>query len=165
MIWKTARMATLGLCVLMLVVAGCDKAPKDSGKLAPAAKKEHDHPDKGPHGGPFAEWGDEEYHVEFTVDHDKKEATVYILGPDAKTHKAIDTRELILALKTEPLEKIIMKPVPQADQGDKDGNSSRFVGTHEVLGKKMEFEGTVSGKVGKTPYSGDFKEKAEAHKH
>jgi len=159
----TALLGLFTLISLLVIAGGCDKAPKDTAKVAPP-KKEHDHPDTGPHGGPFAEWGEEKYHVEFTVDHEKKAATVYVLGPDAKTHKAIPSKELLLALKTKPPILITLKPDPQADMGDKDGNSSRFVGTHEELGKKVDFEGTISGEVGKSPFTGDFKEGAK-HPH
>src|SRR5690242_5939430 len=57
------------------------EAPTDEGSDAGG----HDHHGSGPHGGTVTEWGDGNYHVEFTVDHDKKEAVVYILGGDAKT--------------------------------------------------------------------------------
>ena len=45
-----------------------------------------------PHGGPLAEWGEDEYHAEFTVDHKEKKAGVYIYAGDAKTPKPIDAK-------------------------------------------------------------------------
>ena len=36
----------------------------------------------------------EAYHVEFTVNHDKKEATVYILGANAKTPSPIKAEKI-----------------------------------------------------------------------
>ena len=47
--------------------------------------------------------------------------------------------------------------------GEPKGRSSRYVGTHDNLGKVQEFEGTLTGLVDGKPYSGDFKE--EAHEH
>ena len=43
----------------------------------------------GPHDGTLADWGGGKYHVEFTVDHDKQEATVYVLGSDEKSPSPI----------------------------------------------------------------------------
>ena len=62
--------------------AGCHDGLK-TGKPDTAAKTE-DHPDRGPHGGALAEWGEEEYHAEFTADHANKQATIYILDGTAK---------------------------------------------------------------------------------
>ena len=50
--------------------------------------------------------------------------------------------------------------------GDPKGKASRFVATHDSLGKEQEFEGTVSGEIDGKPYAGDFKEEPHAdHKH
>ena len=49
-------------------------------------EKDHGHPHgghgAGPHDGTLADWGGGKYHVEFTVDHDKKESIVYVLDGD-----------------------------------------------------------------------------------
>lgn len=52
---------------------------------------------------------------------------------------------------------------PQPQDGDPEGKSSRFVGTHEGLSIVKEYEGTMSAEVDGTPYAGNFKE--EAHDH
>ena len=54
---------------------------------------------EGPHGGTVADWGGGKFHVEFTVDHDKQEAIVYILGDDEKTATPIDAEEVTLQSK------------------------------------------------------------------
>ncbi len=115
---------------------------------------------EGPHGGTVADWGGGKFHVEFTVDHDKQEATVYILGDDEKTATPIDAEEVTLAIK-DPAFTVALKPSPQ--DGDAGGKASRFVGTHENLGIVKEYEGSMSGTVGGTPYSGNFKEVAHDH--
>ena len=52
-------------------------------------------------------------------------------------------------------------PVPL--EGETDGLSSRFVGTHEKLGIVQEYAGTMSAEIEGTPYTGDFKEEAHGH--
>ena len=117
----------------------------------------HDNP---PHGGTITVWGVEKYHLEFTVDHDKQEATVYILGDDVKTALPIATDEMTLAIK-DPSFQVVLTASPQ--EGDPDGQSSRFVGNHESLRIVQEYEGAIFGKIGDTPYSGNFNEGPHDH--
>ncbi len=49
------------------------------------------------------------------------------------------------------------------EENDPDGKASRFIGTHEKLGVVQEYEGSLTGVIDGTPYTGDFKE--EAHDH
>ncbi len=117
----------------------------------------------GPHEGTLADWGGGKYHIEFTVDHDKQEATVYILGGDEKTPVPIKAEEIQLSIK-DPVMQVTLKAAPQ--EGDPEGFASRFVGTHESLGVVQEFAGTITGLIDDTPYSGDFKEEPhDAHSH
>lgn len=156
----------LAVCVTMLLsIAGCGQptAPKPAAKSIPAtpAKGEeakHAAHGAGPHGGTIADWGGGAFHVEFTVDHDKKEAIVYVLGGDEKSpapikaqkiHVAINDPETEFDLSAQPLE------------GEAEGTSSRFVGTHDTMGIVREFAGTLSGEIEATPYTGDFQEVAE----
>jgi len=46
-------------------------------------RRRHSHGD-GPNGGVVTDWGGGKYHVEFCMDHKIKQATVYILGSDAR---------------------------------------------------------------------------------
>src|SRR6056297_1812565 len=50
----------------------------------------------GPHEGVIADWGGGKFHVEFTVDHDKTQACVYVLGGDEKTPIPIDAPSIEL---------------------------------------------------------------------
>lgn len=111
----------------------------------------------GPHDGVIADWGGGKYHVEFTVDHDKTQATVYVLGNDEKTATAIDAKEIEMTI-VDPEMLVTLKASPQ--DTDPAGKSSRYIGTHEKLGIVQEYEGTMTGVVEGTPYSGDFKEKS-----
>lgn len=118
----------------------------------------HEH-GAGPHGGTLADWGGGKYHVEFTVDHDRRQATVYILGSDEKTPAPIAAADdqLLLTI-TQPFFSVDLQAAPQA--GDPPGTASRFVGTHEQLGVVQEFAGTIAGEVEGVPYAGDFQEQA-----
>jgi hypothetical protein len=119
----------------------------------------HDHPDEGPHGGALAEWGDEEYHAEFTVDHKEKKATVYILDGEVKNPVPIEAESITLTISNvTPPATITLKADPQKD--DPKGKASRFSGTHDSLGEEKAFKGTIQGKIGDKPYEDDFEEKA-----
>jgi hypothetical protein len=110
----------------------------------------------------ITEWGDGDYHVEFTVDHDQKQCVVYVLGGDAKSPAPVKADMVLLSIN-EPAFQVDLTPEPL--EGEADGRSSRFVGTHDGLGTAQEFAGTVSAVVDGTPYAGDFSESAEGHVH
>ncbi|TWT67554.1 C40 family peptidase [Allorhodopirellula solitaria] len=114
----------------------------------------------GPHDGTIADWGGGKYHVEFTVDHDEQEGTVYVLGGDEKTPTPIAAEEIQLSI-TDPEMQVTLSAVPQ--EGDPEGSASRFVGNHEKLGVVQEYAGTITGVIDGTPYSGDFAEVAHGH--
>ena len=124
---------------------------------ATAAKADHE----GPHKGIVVEWGDEEYHPEIVVDAKAGAVTVYIYGTHDDLHKkklkAIDAKTLTLVLKTTPATTIKLEPAPEKD--DPKGSSTKFTGKNDVFTKDVKWEGTISGKVGAKPYSGDFKAK------
>ena len=166
------------LCALTATI-GCKQSSStpqsDQGDSSSAAADEHghDHADGdskdhsveghahgiGPHDGTIADWGGGTYHVEFTVNHDKQQATVYILGSDEKTATPIDAESIELSI-TDPEMQVVLNADPQ--EGDPEGKSSRYVGTHEKLGVVQEYAGTMTGVVDGTPYSGDFKEEAHS---
>ena len=160
--------ASLAAITALTFVAGCGEAEKPAANSTPpviqqpAAQEDapkHAAHGAGPHGGAVADWGGGKYHVEFTVDHDKKEATVYVLGSDEKTAAPIKVDKVLLSI-VDPKFDVELAPMPL--DGEADGMASRFVGTHENLGKVQEFDGNISGEVDGTPYAGDFKEEPPA---
>ena len=175
---KFATLFPLTLAVLLVLNTGCDKpmAEKEATKPGTHVHADgsvhsddhgHDHAHGeghahgvGPHDGTLADWGGGKFHVEFTVDHDKQQATVYILGSDEKSSVPIDAKEITLTIK-EPSFTISLAASPLGSEVM--GGSSRFIGTHEGLGVVMEYEGSISGVVNKTPYSGNFKEEPHVH--
>ena len=151
--------------VVSIQFAGCGSASTPAPKTSEKTSTSHDdhHHGDAPHGGTLLDWGGGAYHVEFTVDHDKKETVVYIIGSDAKSPAPIKADKIQLSIN-EPAFQVELAAKPL--DGEADGKSSRFVGQHENLGKVQEFAGTISGEVEGTPYTGDFKELPHAdHKH
>ncbi len=173
----TARLNLFAGLTVAAIFAGCAPAPapaptKPSTPVAQDDKGHthdgegaHAHPHKegghghgaGPHEGTLADWGGGKYHVEFTVDHDKHEATIYVLGSDEKTPTPIKATDgkLLLTI-TDPKFQVDLTALPL--EGEAEGTSSRFVGKNEKLGVVQEFAGTISGEVDGTPFAGDFKE-------
>lgn len=157
------------LLLTLTLALGCgdQPAPKPNSTPAPAAsstpaKDDHGHKHAGhgagPHEGAVADWGGGKFHVEFTVDHDKQEATVYILGDDEKTATPIKAGTILLSIN-DPKFQLELAATPL--EGEAEGTASRFVGKHESLGKIQEFSGTISGEVEDTPYVGEFKEEPQ----
>jgi hypothetical protein len=116
--------------------------------------------EKGPKGGPAAEWGKEEYHIEVIVDVKAGTVTAYVYGDDDDLkngkRKPIDSKNITISFKTNPPVTVKLEPSP--DKDDPKGKSSKFVGKSDSLPKEGKLIGTASGKVGNKPYTGDFKE-------
>lgn len=158
--------------LVALALAGCNTSAPPSTTGTPTAGESHEGHDHdahahgehgaGPHDGTIGEFGGGKYHIEFTVDHAKQEAIVYILGDDVKTPAPLKTDKLTLAIN-DPAVTVELSAQPL--EGESDGASSRFVGTHESLGKEQDFAGTVTAEVEGTPYEGDFKEESHSHEH
>ena len=117
--------------------------------------------DTGPHKGAIVEWGEEEYHLEVVPDAKTGAVAVYVYGSHTDLGKgkakAIDAKSLTLSLKGSPAVSVKLAPAPVKE--DPAGTASVFAGKHEAFAKPGKLEGTVSGKVGTKPYSGEFKQK------
>jgi hypothetical protein len=156
----------LACSAVVSLASGCGQssgpAPAPAKNATPPATKEahaHSH-GEGPHGGTLTDWGGGAYHVEFTVDHDKKEATVYIVGSDEKSPAPIKADKIQLVIN-DPMSEVELTAKPL--EGEAEGTSSRFVGTHDTLGIVKEYSGTISGEIEGTPYTGDFQEEPHGH--
>jgi hypothetical protein len=154
---KTRLMGRLALAAFtVLGLAGCpkvDKPPAGGGQ-----QKAHDHEHEAPHGGLLAEWGDHEYHAEFTVDPAKKEATVYILDGNArKAPKGVKGEDIknVRVIVKKPMEATIELKHDPAKSGE---GGIAFVGTHDKLDAKGNYQGEITGEMNGKPYQGDFPE-------
>lgn len=167
--WMFCAIAATGFAL------GCsgEGASPETGHAGSEPEHDHPHPHDeeeggghshgvGPHGGTVADWGGGEYHVEFTVDHPKQSATVYVLGGDQKTAQPVELDEILVAI-SEPSFQVTLTPAPL--EGETPGQASRFTGKHEKLGIVREFAGTISGQIDGTPYSGTFAEEAHGDHH
>src|SRR5262245_1387833 len=162
---KYATILGLGLLVAALAGTGCSpQSGTPTGKDRGAAKgggkaEEHGPHGKGPNGGVVFDLG--KYHAEFTVDHGKKECTIFILGDDEKTPTPAAAKELTLntkATKTEdgkPVPPMTIKLLPKDESG---GKATKFVGTDPGLGHVADFSGTVLGEIDGKPSQGEFME-------
>jgi hypothetical protein len=155
------RIAALTICGLAFL--GCTDKPAPipdatAPATPPAASDDEGHSHgAGPHGGVVADWGGGAYHLEFIVDHNKKTATVYVLGSDAQTIKPIKADKITLSID-DPAFQVDLAAQPQ--EGEASGESSRFVGEHDNLAVVREFSGSITGELSGTPYAADFAEEA-----
>lgn len=149
-------MRTRWLSLLLIgVVVGCGgNTPPTQPPSAPS-NPAHVHADGGIAGGVLVEWGRDEYHVELVHDPKAGEATAYILDSSAKKVVAIPVKEITLSLVGSPQVVVPLAAKPQ--DGDPDGQSSRFVGTHPALAKEGKLVGSVSGQVNGKGYTGPLK--------
>ncbi|MDB5311298.1 MAG: hypothetical protein JWO38_5500 [Gemmataceae bacterium] len=159
---KCANMLGLGLVVTALTLTGCGQqssAPTGDAKKDDSKGGDHAPHGKGPNGGVVFDLG--KYHGEFTVDHDKKECTVLVLGMDEKTPVPVAAKELTLSTKGAKTKdgKVVppmtLKLLPKDEAG---GKTSKFVGTDPGLGNVADFEGTVTAVIDGKPSTGEFKE-------
>jgi len=116
----------------------------------------------GPHKGPVAEWGEEEYHFEVVADAKTGDVTVYVYGDHESLKKGkakpVELMTLTLSLKTtEPATTMKLEAKPAKD--DPEGKTSVFVGKNDAFKTDKKLAGIISGKVGTKPYSGEFKQK------
>jgi hypothetical protein len=146
----------IGAMLVFAALPGCNKG--ESAKATDNNKNKepkHDHPDAGPHGGPLAEWGNEEYHAEFTVDPARNQVTVYILDDTTKAAPNIDaakiTKVKVTLVGSKPLISVDLKH----DSKRSDAKGIAFVGTHEHFSKAAKMTWNISGNVGDKPYSND----------
>lgn len=160
------------LCSTLLAVAilagtpGCNREQgKPEVDLATVTTKDeatepHGHSSIGPHDGPLAEWGKNEFHAEFTVDHASKQVVVYILDGKARKAPVIDRAKISnVTISIKNVTPILYVELKHDVQKSGDLGIA-FVGTNEQFSKSVAYLGTISGKINGKPYSGEFSHKA-----
>jgi hypothetical protein len=148
--------------LLLAFTFGCSGERKPAANATNIAKPsdaaQHAH-GAGPNGGVVFDFGG--LHAEFTVDHDKQQCAILILGEDEKTPTPVTAKEIVLLIKetktsdgkaVAPMT-ITMQPADAAD-----GKAAKYVGADRGLGNVADFQGTLSGDLNGKPASGDFKE-------
>ena len=145
--------------MLSIALTGC--TPHKETPKTDAGKKIVVHPDKGPRGGSLADWGEDEYHVEYTVDTASKSAVVYICNGELVANKVVDGIN-VAADKITDVKLAVVDPKLEIDlKHDAKrsiGKAIAFSGTNAAFGdaKAAAFKGTVSGKVDGKPVVGEF---------
>ncbi len=141
------RVSLLVACSVL--VAGCNPDPP---KPVGEKPSEHEHAEKGPHGGALIELGDETYHVELVHDDRAGEVTFYVLDSTAKKAVPIDAADVTVNLKLAGGPKQF-KVASKADPADPTGKSSRFFSADKELAEGLDAEGadaqlvlTIDGK-------------------
>src|SRR5690606_32776151 len=113
------------LSVALFMVTGCSKPTEEqtAQQPAPAATSEPHTHGEGPNGGVVFDLGAQ--HAEFTVDHDKQQATVlFFEGPVAATELILNLQET----QTADGAKVAPMTVILAATDAADGKASKFVG-------------------------------------
>lgn len=148
---------TLPLLALAALAVGCGgttptSKPTDGPKAAGEA---------GPHKGPVAEWGEDEFNLEVVADAQAGTVTVYVYGDDQDMEKGErsplpkDTK-ITLTLKGDTGTVLTLDAAPEA--GDPAGTCSRFTAKHDAFTKGKKLAGSQSATVRGKPFTGDFKQ-------
>ena len=144
-------------------------AASKPGVSKPATKKGHghEHPTKGPHGGPLIELGKEKYHAELIHNEKTQAITIYLLDHSAKKLIATPAKSIKINLKHEGKGmQFALKPSPQ--KGDKSGQASCFVSQDEELCRHLDENGVDARLVveieGKS-YTGKIEHQHDDHVH
>lgn len=149
---RLASCLLIGVMLSLAALPGCKD--KDPAKPKEQKKDDHDHSEKGPHGGPLAEW-EEKFHGEFIVDPAKKQVTVYILDDKAKAAPKIApdkiTNVTVTVAKSTPLVKVELKH----DAKLSDDKGIAFVGTHDHFEKSFDMTVNISADIDGKHYSND----------
>jgi hypothetical protein len=166
------RLWTVGLSLIagaLITAAGCTPKPAGSAKEdkpvpSHSDKQVHEHQGGGSHQGVLVEWGKDEYHAEFVVDHSEQEATVYVLDGEAKKAPSIKPdkiSDMVLNISN------LVPPLSvelKYDAKRSNNNGIVFTATHKQLGIIKEYKGSISAMINGKPYAGDFEDKAHGGK-
>jgi hypothetical protein len=109
-------------------------------KPAPPAEHNHAHPDKGPHGGPLIELGNEKYHAELLLDEKTQTVTIYLLDGTARKEVAIPAKFVRINIKKSGKgEQFQLRPAPQKQENA--GKTARFALKDATLCDRLHAEG------------------------
>ncbi|MBI3823990.1 MAG: hypothetical protein HY289_15085 [Planctomycetes bacterium] len=164
---RLSLLACIPALFVFVALPGCN-TKTDPSQQAKDDKKKDDqktggdgHLDFGPHGGPCAEWGNENFHAEFIVDAAAKQVTVYILGSDPTKHPdeepAKITEVKLAFVGTKPLVQLTLK-YDEKETVKKKGIA--FTGTDDRFATPEKLKVEISGKVVDKPYQGTVDYKA-----
>jgi hypothetical protein len=140
------------VCALIAMTLFCARAMAED-------KHKHEHDHKAPHGGILLEVGEEVAHIELVHDAKAGKATLYILGADAKTAKAIKEAPK-LNLKTDKGN----KQLDTKAVGGKDGAASEYEASGDEL-KAEHLKGRIAIDIDGKKHNVDLVEGKDHHHH
>lgn len=168
------RISTALMCVVALVVSGCNKPDDNFQKVseADAAKAEQSskdhvaaHVHTAPHGGELIALGDHKFNVELVLGEDRT-LTAYVLGGHAEKAVAIEQKTLSFDIEGADGE-IEIKMLAEPQEGDEEGKSSRFVAKADTVPEVLKsLEGThghVHISIGGTDFVGELDHDEPGH--
>ena len=135
-------MAVLAISLTVGCNGSSDFKPVSEVKKAPPLP-DHDHGEKGPHGGGLIELGNEEYHAELVLDEKSHTIGLFVLGKDAKSPEAISAADV--SIKIPDKDAFVLKAAPQPN--DPAGKASKFELVAEELIHTLIDAGFLHGKL------------------
>lgn len=165
------RLTTASMLSAIVALAGCQKADTQPATSSTSSTNympshtAHGH-GAGPNGGVVFDFGS--HHAEFTVDHNKQQCTIVVLGDDARTPAQVGTTELLLNInktKTAAGNAVAPMTITMKATDAQAGKAATFVGTDPGIGNVADFSGTVTGEIDGKPAMGEFDESAAGHGH
>jgi hypothetical protein len=155
--------------LLPILLCGCpagdefETVTTEDAEQAESHVDEHHHDHEAPHGGHLIELGDHQYNAEVVLEGDPKQLAVYLY--DAHAENAVSIESQPLTFVPEEGEPISLEPQPQ--EGDAEGQSSRFVGSGagvEGLSDLEALHGSLTVTIEGTEFTGNL-EHAHDHEH
>jgi len=134
-----------GLLIFALL-AGCSQKPQrtTSSRPTPTQSSEaHHHEHEAPHNGTLIVLGEEFAHLEFVLDSEKGELTVYVLDGEASNPVKLESGSLTLNLTQPKQEALVLSPVADKLTGETVESTSKFSANSEVLRGVTTFKGTL----------------------
>ena len=118
--------------------------------IASVAEEEHHHEHHAPHDGTLVVLGEEFAHLEFVLNSQTGEITVYVLDSEAENPIRIEQRSIEVKIVTKEDKNntesstLIFKPVSNVLTGEKKGDTSEFSAQSDQLKDQDSFQAKIS---------------------
>jgi len=155
-------------CGLNTEHACCEHGHDHAGKADQSADEPSDtestgHSHVGPNGGRLIVLGDEDYHAELTIDHEKAEATVCLLDQTGRNPVCVEQKEITLNFRCQGQPHQI-RLTPVHFTRDTAAGSSCFRGTSDALRGECQLAGRLNVVIKGKPYTGHVAHHEDDHK-
>jgi hypothetical protein len=120
------------------------------------------HSDVGPNGGRLIVLGDEDYHAELIIDHERAEATVCVFDRTGRKPVYVDQGEITLNFRCEGVPHQIRLHATEPDEFNH--TRSCFRGSSELLRSECNIAGRLNVIIHGKPYTGHVAHHEDDHK-